>query len=141
MNEAVAQDLTEVKKSLGRCLLNAKHDKRFLERFYEIFLASHPAIKDSFANTNFEKQLMALKNGLNMAILYAEGDTLAEDVLKQIQVTHNRTHMAIDPKLYPHWSGSLMKTIEEFDERLNEETKVLWEYVLKTSIDYIVSEY
>ena len=141
MNEVVKQDLTEVKKSLGRCLLNAKHDKRFLERFYEIFLDSHPAIKDAFSDTNFEKQLMALKNGLNMAILYAEGDSLAEDVLKHIQVTHNQKHMAINPKLYPHWSGSLLKAIEEFDERLDENTKELWTYVLRTSIDYITEGY
>ena len=36
----------DLQQSYGRCL----RDKRFIERFYEVFMASHPAIAPMFAD-------------------------------------------------------------------------------------------
>ncbi|MCL5668412.1 MAG: hypothetical protein M1392_00060 [Gammaproteobacteria bacterium] len=43
--------MSALKDSYGRCTVNQK----FLDRFYDIFLTSHPAIKPMFAKTDFAK--------------------------------------------------------------------------------------
>lgn len=44
--------MPEPKDSFGRCISTPQ----FIDRFYEIFLASHPAVKPMFRNTNFVQQ-------------------------------------------------------------------------------------
>ena len=63
----------DLQQSYGRCL----RDKRFIERFYEVFMASHPAIAPMFADTDFSKQRMALRRGISVAILHAAGSGLS----------------------------------------------------------------
>lgn len=43
---------SEVEKSFGRCTVNPN----CLDRFYQIFLASHPAIAPMFAHTDMTRQ-------------------------------------------------------------------------------------
>ena len=47
----------DLQQSYGRCL----RDKHFIERFYQTFLASSPAIPPMFQTTDFNKQRMALR--------------------------------------------------------------------------------
>lgn len=55
----MADSYDDLQQSYGRCL----RGKNFIERFYEIFLASHPDIAPMFAATDFQKQRMALRRG------------------------------------------------------------------------------
>ena len=50
----------DLQQSYGRCL----RDKHFIERFYQTFLASSPAIPPMFQTTDFNKQRMALRHPL-----------------------------------------------------------------------------
>ena len=59
----------DLQQSYGRCL----RDKQFIERFYERFTASHPAIAPLFARTDFSRQRMALRRGISVAIFHAAG--------------------------------------------------------------------
>ena len=140
MSVEMKEDLSDVKVSLGRCLLNQKHEKRFLDRFYDVFVDSHPSIRVLFENTDFGKQVKALKHGLNMAILYAEGDSLADDVLDKIKCTHAGS-LQIPAELFPYWLESIMKTIAEYDEKFSPELDRRWRYVFEKSIKLIKSGY
>ena len=42
----------DLQQSYGRCL----RDKQFIERFYQTFLASNPAIPPMFASTDFARR-------------------------------------------------------------------------------------
>ena len=57
----MADNYDDLQQSYGRCL----RGKNFIERFYEIFLASHPDIAPMFAETDFQKQRMALRRGIS----------------------------------------------------------------------------
>ena len=56
METRVSDQYEDLQQSYGRCL----RDKQFIERFYQTFLASNPAIPPMFASTDFNKQRMAL---------------------------------------------------------------------------------
>ncbi|HEX9758533.1 MAG TPA: hypothetical protein VGB26_12180 [Nitrospiria bacterium] len=58
--------MPEPKESYARCISNPN----FINRFYEIFMASHPDIKSLFKNTDWDKQMELLKKGVSMMILF-----------------------------------------------------------------------
>lgn len=126
-----------VSESFGRCIL--KED--FLDRFYEIFINSDPAIKPMFANTDFNKQKELLRKGLSMAVLFFNDSVLATSTLNRIRETHNRHQLNINPRLYPFWVDSLMKTIAEFDERSTPETERAWRTILQKAVNHIMNGY
>jgi len=135
-------DIDEVKLSFGRCLLSTKGGKPFLELFYELFIDSHPDFKVLFSKTDIPKQVMTLKNGLNMAIMYAGGDIfVAKDVLEKISHTHSRAKLNIKPEYYPFWVDSLLRAIKIKDDRCDEALEAKWRQVLQVTVDFIVSGY
>jgi hypothetical protein len=63
MDENRAPDLEAIERtreSLGRCI----ECETFLERFYELFMASSPAVGALFRNTDFERQKRVLRDSL-----------------------------------------------------------------------------
>ena len=142
MNDVIpTEDSDDVKRSFGRCLLYQVKDKKFLDRFYEIFISSHSAIKPIFEKTEFKTQVAALKNGINMAILHAKGDSLAADVLSKIRKSHNRHYLNINPEFYPYWVNSLIQVIKESDPQFNDSLEKKWRSVLQFTVDYIKAGY
>ena len=59
--------------SLTRCL----GIPAFLDRFYEIFLASSPEVAEKFKDTNFARQKVALGQSLYLMVMAAEGGEAA----------------------------------------------------------------
>ena len=131
------EDLSEVKKSYGRACLNPK----FLDRFYEIFLGSHPRIKPLFAKTDFKKQKEALRTGLAMLLAHLEGKPTGTMTLDRIGESHSKKNMNIDPNLYQYWIDSLVKAVKEIDPQFTPELERGWEKVCRAGVDYIVSKY
>src|SRR5690606_3245863 len=91
----------DLQQSYGRCL---RQDNNFIDRFYQRFLASDPRIEAMFANTDFSKQRMALRRGISMAILHAEGNSIVERPMNQMADVHSSKGRAPVPaELYPLW--------------------------------------
>jgi len=135
-------DIDGVKLSFGRCLLSQKGDFSFLELFYNLFINSHPDFKILFAKTNFKKQILTLKNSLNMAIMYAGGDLfIAKDVLEKISKTHCRDKLNIKPEYYQYWIDSLIESIRIKDTKFNNDLELKWRAVLQITVDFIVARY
>ncbi|HEY0663734.1 MAG TPA: globin [Thiobacillaceae bacterium] len=102
----------DLQQSYGRCL----RGKNFIERFYEIFLDSHPEIRPMFEKTDFQTQRMALRHGISAAISYASGSSLTKRTMDQMAAVHSRKgHAPVPPGLYPYWVDSLVQAVKEMD--------------------------
>lgn len=123
----------DVQQSFQRCLTR----KEFLHRFYEIFMASHPALPRLFARTHFDTQIRLLRHGLSASIAYAGGTRVGAHVLERIGDTHSRGKMNIDPRLYPFWIDSLVQAVAETDPRYDEPLGDRWRDALRIAIDFI----
>ncbi|MDE3225253.1 MAG: globin [Nitrospirota bacterium] len=126
-----------VKDSFSRCCVNPK----FLDRFYEIFLASHPAIAPMFRNTDFARQKQLLRTGLTMVLMHGDGNQVGTQGLGRIGQSHSRKGMKIDPALYPHWVESLIKAVKECDPQCDKALEEEWRATLKKGTAFIASQY
>lgn len=126
-----------VRKSFGRC--NIKGD--VIERFYQLFLKSHPDIGPRFANTDFSVQKGLLRQGINLAILFAAGVPTGESAITRIRDTHKKSRMNIPPSLYTYWQKSLLQAVSEFDSEFNDQTRRCWDAVLRKTINHVTAGY
>ncbi|MDH4224796.1 MAG: globin [Deltaproteobacteria bacterium] len=113
----------------------------FLNRFYEIFLVSHPAMPTMFSKTDFKTQINMLQQGLHMAMLYGQGIPYAVPAINRIQDSHSKKKLNVFPALYPYWIDSLMEAVAEFDPNLTPELEAQWREALKPALDHIKKGY
>lgn len=125
-----------VQQSYGRCCLNPT----FVDRFYEIFLASHPAIAPMFGNTDFAEQQALLRTGVSLVLMQATGHSVTKDVLSRIAESHGVKRMNIDPNLYQYWIDSFVAAVKECDPQYTAALGGEWRKVLRNGVDYIVAQ-
>jgi hemoglobin-like flavoprotein len=128
-----------VDQSYGRCLT----DSEFLHRFYQIFMDSHELIRPLFANTDFERQTQALRNGLSMMIRYMEDptDIVIIHGLKRIRESHGQHHLNIHPHLYDYWLDSLIRAVRICDPACGRDIEEAWRIALQPGIEFVRSGY
>ena len=126
-----------VESSYARCL----NKNGFLNRFYDIFMASHPDVKPHFAHTDLSTQIQLLRHGLMSVFMFTENNPIGQKALTRIRDTHKRTKLNIAPTLYQHWTDSLIKAVSEFDGQFNAELERSWRQVIQPATDYIKSGY
>ena len=133
---AVAQSVSQ---SYGRCL----GQKGFLQRFYDIFLASSPDLAPMFVNTDFEKQVELLRASIAYAITYAENpeNSIAKQKLEAVGETHSIGKINVKPELYPFWINSLVQTVSEFDPKFSPDIEANWRTAVQPTIDLLKSKY
>ena len=132
------QILRTYDESLRRC--NARPG--FLDRFYELFMASSEEVRARFANTDFERQMRALRASLHMMVLAAEDP--ARDphrYLKDLAASHGRHGYDIGSRFYDLWLDSLLAAVKEFDPEFSREVAKAWEEVMMVGITYLISHY
>lgn len=138
----MAIDFNSVKKSYGRCVFTRDAKEKFFTQFYDMFLNSHPAIGKKFSNTNFDKQIVMLKNAISMSIMYAEKqDELAKDVLTKIRQSHSHQRYDVKPEYYSYWLDSLIATLRACDPNFNDTLEQHWREMMQITIDYLVEGY
>ncbi len=116
-------------------------DPRFLDRFYEIFAKSHPAIAPMFAATRMPQQKALFRTGLAMLLKFSEGNEFARQTLDRLAERHDRNHLAIEPSLYAYWVDSLMATLKEFDLRWSPELERIWRQTVAQGVEYMKARY
>ena len=124
----------DVQRSFGRALI---YNPKLIDRFYKIFMASHPAIRPLFRNTDFAHQAEVLKQGVNTAIMYAQGFPTAKSTLQHLRETHSKDQMNIDPALYKYWIDSLVKAVSEADHKFTPKIARQWRGLLNMTTAYI----
>lgn len=127
----------QVKTSIGRCLNRGD----LIGRFYEIFLNADPVIAEKFRDTDMQQQKQLLEHGIQLALMFADDNSVGKKGLARIRETHSRKNLNISPDLYSVWLESFMQAVEEIDPEYNVELDLEWREVLQKSIDYIVSGY
>ncbi len=127
---------SEVEASYGRCALNPK----FFDRFYEVFLKSHPDIAPMFRNTDFAKQKGLLRAGVATLLMLESGKPLAKMTLDRIGASHGaKGKFNVPHRLYPYWIDSLMAVVRECDAKLSPSLEQQWRTALQRGVDYIVA--
>jgi hemoglobin-like flavoprotein len=130
-----------VQQSLGRCLLNERLGKGFLDAFYDEFLTSDPRIKPMFAKTDMKKQKDLLRQGLMTLLMYAKKSPLATSAIKQLAAKHSRQQLNVPPQLYPLWKQSLLKCIDSYDLELTPQLRKDWSESLDSGIEAMKAAY
>lgn len=134
----MADQYEDLQQSYGRCL----RDKRFIERFYETFLASSPAIAPLFADTDFSKQRMALRRGISVAISHAAGSALSRRSTAQMAEVHSaKGRCPVDPALYPYWIDSMLAVIAETDDEADEALMQRWRQAMGVVCNTFMNEH
>jgi len=132
------ENYDDLQVSFGRCL--RKHG--FIERFYEILLASHPAMSPMFARSDFRGQRLALRRGISMAISWAAGSTMVQRPMQQMIEVHSRAGRApVEPVLYVYWIDSLLRAIDEFDTELTPELSARWREAMQSVVAAFAEQY
>jgi len=123
--------------SYERCM----RQSGFLERFYEIFVASSDEVAAKFVRTDFQKQVRMLKVSLYM-LMNAAG-TLPEGTvhLERIAELHSRRQLDIQPEFYDLWLVCLLEAVREFDASFCEDVEAAWRHVLAHGIRVMKSRY
>jgi hemoglobin-like flavoprotein len=113
----------DLQQSYGRCL----RDRNFIDRFYAVFMDSHPAIRPMFAQTDFGRQRLALRRGISSAIFHAARSPLSARTVEQMAQVHSLEGRApVDPALYPYWIDSLLKVVAETDREADDKLLRRW---------------
>lgn len=131
------EEILEVKNSYGRSCLNPQ----FFDKFYDIFLQSHPSLKPMFAKTDFKKQKELLRTGVAMLLAHVEGKTAGTMTLDRIGASHSKKNLNINPNMYQYWIDSLVKAAKECDPKFTPDIERGWQKVCRAGVDYIVAKY
>lgn len=121
--------------SLRRCSANPA----FMDRFYEIFLATSPKVREKFAHTDFARQKEALRASLDAMFLAVKNGP--ERNLSGLAERHSSRDLDIGAELYDLWLDSLLATAKECDPGFSPEVEKAWEKVMMTGIGYLLSRY
>ena len=121
--------------SLGRSNANPA----FLDRFYEIFLAASPKVREKFAQTDFTRQKEALRGSLHAMFLAVEG--APERHLNRLAERHSSRDLNIGAELYDLWLDSLLAAARECDPDFSPEVEESWEKVMMVGIGFLLSRY
>ncbi len=123
--------------SLARCV---KHPG-FLDRFYELFLASSDEVAEKFKNTDFKRQKEVLKTTLFIVTTADCWWTECDSQLDEIAQRHSRDELDIRPGLYDLWQKCLLQAVSEADPQYNAEVEAAWKGVLGPVIGFMKSRY
>lgn len=126
------------RESLRRC--NARDG--FLDRFYVEFLASSPAVRRKFENTEFTRQKRALGASLElMGRAASDRERGPEHYLRDLAERHGRSDLDVGSAFYDFWLDALLSTVREFDPEYGPDVERAWEDVMSFGIRYLLSRY
>jgi hemoglobin-like flavoprotein len=124
--------------SLGRCV----KQPAFLDRFYDLFMASSGEIRKKFENTDFDRQKRMLQDSLFVMMTSAGTSSgLAFKELSRLSEKHSRGQLNIKPEWYDSWIACLMKAVSEHDPDFTPAIESAWRESLKDGIELLKSKY
>lgn len=130
-------DIEHFNDSLTRCISNPD----FLKRFYELFMASSPEVRDRFRQTDFQKQHRVLKASLFMMMLAADGHQEGLDHVARLGARHSKRDLDIPPHLYDLWLQCLIQAVRECDRLFTPETERVWRQMMEKGIASMKAAY
>jgi hemoglobin-like flavoprotein len=138
--QMIDRDFQLFNDSYERCIRNPRAPG-FLNRFYELVLASSDEVAEKFKNTDSHKQTHAIKASLYYLLMACSGAPEAMTHLERIADLHSRTKLDIRPELYDVWLACLLQAVREYDAFWNAEREAAWRRVLAFGIEFMRSKY
>ena len=129
--------IEEFSASLGRCHATPG----FINRFYDLFVASSPEVAEKFRKTDLEHQRRKMSSSLYALVLAIEGGDAATLYLDKIALQHSRKHLDIRPGLYDDWLACLIQAVSEFDPLYSDEIERLWRDAMAFGVEFMRSRY
>lgn len=127
----------KVRESFGRCLLEGD----VFQYFYDRFLQSHMDIAKKFRTTDLNQQKRLLHDGINLAIMFAEGNSVGRYGIERIAESHKKSGLDISPHLYSYWLESFIDAVAAFDPEFRLDIEAEWREVLSKAIEFIKARY
>jgi hemoglobin-like flavoprotein len=131
------KDLEIFNDSYERC----SSATRFVERFYELFLAASPEVAEKFKNTDFRKQRRTLRASLYLMMVAVQGYPEGVAHLDRMAETHGPDKLDIRPGLYDMWLQCLLQAVRDIDPQFGPEVESSWRAVLEPGIEYMRARY
>ena len=136
-HELNERDVELFNDSLERCTTG----RRFLDRFYELFVSSSAEVAAKFANTDFRVQKAAIKVSFYMIMSSIEQKPEGNVHLERIAARHSRTGLDIGPHLYDQWLECLIQAVRACDPMFGDEIEQAWRRVMRVGIEFLKSKY
>jgi truncated hemoglobin YjbI len=126
--------IERTRESLGRCV----ECETFLQRFYELFMASSPEVAELFRNTDFERQKRVLRDSLYV-MLVAAGTTKgpAHDEVERLAGLHKDIGVTRD--MFTLWLEALIEAAREHDIHFSDQLENDWRTSLSGPIALMTS--
>lgn len=126
----------ELTASYYRCRENDR-EGRFLDTFYQLFLAKSPDITAMFANTNFVIQKLMLRQSLLEMICFDRGMAGTREEIGRLGGRHKG--FGVTPEMYSMWIDALCEAIRKHDSECTPELERIWRQAMQRSVDEMVS--
>ena len=120
-------------QSLERC----RKDEKFMERFYEHFMASSPAIREKFAKTDWQRQYRMIVESFEIMVQAQARGTENDPELWRIAVLHGDHGHKILGWMYENWLESLLKAVKETDPQYDEDIDLVWHRTMSQGIAFM----
>jgi hemoglobin-like flavoprotein len=130
-------ELSDFNDSLERC----RRDPRFMDHFYNLFMASSAEVASKFAATDFRRQKRVLIASLYCLMLAAEGHPEGKAHLSRIATLHDRGHRDIRPEYYDTWLACLLQAVRDCDPRVSPTVEHAWRTMLAPGIAVMKGAY
>jgi hypothetical protein len=135
--DSMSIDQELMQQSLNRCGPN----ENFVDRFYETFLASSPAIRKKFAQTDWDRQLRMMTVSLLHMTKPNRIWDLSDEALRNLAIKHGAHGEAIPAWMYDNWLASLLSAAKQCDPEFDSETENAWLQTLAKGIAFMKANY
>ncbi len=123
----------DVLASYYRC----RRSDQFIDSFYELFLATSPAVAVKFQNTDFKLQKLMLRQSLLEMLCFDRGLDGTEEEIQRLGRRHRELDIA--PEMYAMWLDSLCTAIEQHDPEFTAELEQKWRVAMQKSITEMIA--
>jgi hemoglobin-like flavoprotein len=123
--------------SLRRCTASPN----FLERFYELFLATSPEVAEKFNGTDWLRQKRMLVASFYLMMMAEETGTEGDPHLERIARLHGRRRLGVPPEMYSTWLDCLVQSAREHDRLFTPETERVWRAMMQKGISFMQGQY
>lgn len=122
--------------SYERIIYRGDQGDAFFSLFYELFIASSPAVAEMFREIDLSKQKLMLQRSLYLAMDFASTRIETEAIKKYADV-HGPSQLDVPANMYVLWLEALIKAVKSHDPRFNADIELAWKLVLSPLILYM----
>lgn len=117
--------------SYHRC----RSDARFVDTFYDLFLARSPEVAQKFEHTDFERQKMMLRESLLEMISFEQDLPGAHEEIAKLAQRHKE--LEVTREMYVMWLDALCEAVERHDPEYTPEIGDSWRRAMQKGIDWM----